>query len=489
MQKARRVSPRRHVLVLALAATAALTLTLGAAANVPLTEIAADTFTNATSPHRTIVEPDSFSFGTRIVAAAQAGRFFDGGASGIAFATSANSGSTWTSGVLPQLTVHQSPAGAFDRVTDPSVAFDARHNVWMVSSLGLRDPGPVGKSVLLSRSTNGGTTWTNPLKIATAVDPADFDKNWTVCDNTSTSPLFGTCYTQWDDFGNGNRLKIAFSRDGGLTWTLSTTPNVGVIGGQPLVQPSGQVVVPIDNASETALGFTISTNGGVSFGQAFTITSITAANDPGNIRSGPLPSAEIDGAGRIFVVWEDCRFRAGCSTNDLVFTTSTNGTTWSAVQRIPIDPVTSTVDHFIPGVAVDPATSGNTARVAVGFYFYPDVNCTEATCQLSVGFISSSNGGATWGPMTQLTGPMALGNLPNTSQGRMVGDYISTSFAGGTAHPVFSAGRRACGSPCDQPLLTPTSGLAAAGGATAARDPVVFAAKQTPGRSAFKHRH
>jgi hypothetical protein len=482
--------PRRLALALALAATAALTLTLAAAANVALTQVAVDTFTNTTSQHRTVVEPDSFSFGTRIVAAAQAGRFFDGGASGIAFGTSANSGSTWTSGVLPQLTVHQSPAGTFDRVTDPSVAFDARHNVWMVSSLGLRDPGPVGKSVLLSRSTDGGLTWSGPRKIATAVDPADFDKNWTVCDNTSTSPFFGSCYTQWDDFGNGNRLKIAFSRDGGLTWTLSTTPNVGVIGGQPLVQPDGKVVVPIDNAFETALGFTISTDGGVTFGQAFTITSITAATDPGNIRSGPLPSAEIDGAGRIFVVWEDCRFRTGCSTNDLVFTTSTNGTTWSAVQRIPIDPVTSTVDHFIPGVAVDPATSGSTAHVAVAFYFYPDVNCTEATCQLDVGFISSTNGGATWGTMQQLTGPMIMGHLPNTSQGRMVGDYISTSFAGGTAHPVFPVAFKPCGSPsCDQRLFTPTSGLTVSGGAAAARDPVVFTAKPAPGRSAFKHRH
>src|SRR5439155_12772584 len=97
------------------------------------------------------------------------------------------------------------------------------------------------------------------------------------------------------------------------------------------------VVIPLDNAYDTALGFTISTNGGVSFGQAFNITSITAKTDPGGIRSGPLPSAEIGGDGKIFVVWEDCRFRSGCSTNDLVFVTSTNGSTWSAVQRIPID--------------------------------------------------------------------------------------------------------------------------------------------------------
>jgi len=24
------------------------------------------------------------------------------------------------------------------------------------------------------------------------------DKNWTVCDNTSSSPFYGNCYTEWD---------------------------------------------------------------------------------------------------------------------------------------------------------------------------------------------------------------------------------------------------------------------------------------------------
>jgi hypothetical protein len=164
---------------------------------------------------------------------------------------------------------------------------------------------------------------------------------------------------------------MSYSRDGGLSWTASRVPRVGVIGGQPVVQPNGNVVVPIDNASETALGYTISTNGGVKFGQAFTITSISAADDPGNIRSGPVSSAEISGDGTIYVVWEDCRFRTGCPGNDLVYVTSTNGTTWSAVQRIPIDAVISTADHFIPGVAVDRATSGAGIHVGVTYYFYP----------------------------------------------------------------------------------------------------------------------
>jgi hypothetical protein len=485
---------------LALAGVATLVLTMSASANVPLTRIFVDPFTNSTSQHKTVVEPDTYSFGSTIVATAQFGRFFDGGASDIGFSTSTNNGVSWTSGVLPGITGFTNPPGPYARISDPSVAFDARHDVWIISSLAL-NASVSGAAVLASRSTNGGLSWNNPVNIAVAGARQDFDKNWTMCDNTSTSPFYGSCYTQWDDFGHGNALKMAYSRDGGLTWKLSKTPRVGVIGGQPLVLPNGNVVVPIDNAFETALGYSISTNGGAKFGQAFTIASITAADDPGNIRSGPLPSAEISGDGKIYVVWEDCRFRAGCpnagTPNDLVYVTSTNGTTWSAVQRIPIDPVTSTVDHFIPGVAVDRATSGANIHVAVTYYFYPSTSCTLATCQLNVGYISSTDGGSAWSVPTQLAGPMTMSWLPNTSQGRMVGDYISTSFGSdGLAHPAIAAANAptaggsdcATATPnCDQGLYTPASGLAAVAGSVVANDPVVFTGSVGPGASAFKH--
>jgi hypothetical protein len=498
MQSASTPPRRRLPVALALAALAALVLALSASANVAVTIIAIDPFTNSTSQHKTIVEPDTFSFGSSIVAAAQWGRFNDGGASDIGVSVSSNNGTSWTSQQLPGITVYSSPPGPYARVSDPSVAFDARHNVWMVSSLAL-DASVSGTAVILSRSTNGGATWNNPNVIRSVGVNEDFDKNWTVCDNTPASPFYGSCYTQWDDFGHGNRLKMAYSRDGGLTWTLSKTPNVGVIGGQPVVLPNGNVVVPLDNAFETALGYTRSTNGGASYSQAFTITSISAFDDPGNIRSGPLPSAEISGDGKIYVVWEDCRFRASCYTNDLVYTTSTNGTTWTAVQRIPIDAVNSTVDHFIPGVAVDKNTSGANIHVAVGYYYYPNVNCTFATCQLDVGYISSTNGGSTWSAATQLRGPMTMSWIPNTTQGRMVGDYMSTSYdSAGLAHPVFAeayvptAGGTDCATAtpnCNQPLETPTTGLARAAGSASASDPVVFTGAGQPDKHVFKRVH
>ena len=192
----------------------------------------------------------------------------------------------------------------------------------------------------------------------------------------------------------------------------------------------------------------------------------------GSLRTGPLPSAEIDAAGKVYVVWQDCRFRTGCTSNDIVMSTSTNGTTWTAVTRVPIDATTSGVDHFIPGIAVDKSTSGGSTHIGITYYYYPVASCTSATCQLSVGFISTSNGGTSW-TVTTIAGPMTLSWLPNTSQGRMVGDYISTSYGSdGLTHAAFAvakvptAGGSDCATAtpnCDQGIYSTTTGLALAG--------------------------
>src|SRR5207237_1438110 len=133
------------------------------------------------------------------------------------------------------------------------------------------------------------------------------------------------------------------------------------------------------------------------------------------LRSDALPSAEIDAAGTAYVAWRDCRFRSGCPSNDIVISRSTSETTWAAPVRVPIDPTTSTVDHFTPGIGVDRSTSGSTARIGLTYYFYPTANCTAATCQLDVGFVSSVNGGTSWSTATQVAGPMTLSWLANTS--------------------------------------------------------------------------
>jgi hypothetical protein len=405
-----------------------------------LTALSTDPYTNTSSQHATEVEPDSFASGSTIVSAFQVGRFFDGGSTNIGWARSTNGGSAWTKGFLPGITTFA--GGSYSRVSDPTVAYDAAHNVWLIASLAL--VGTNGSAVLVSRSTDGGATWGNPVTVALAGSGnagTNLDKEWIACDNTASSPFYGRCYVEWDDNGNGNRIKMSTSIDGGLTWgpARETANAANGLGGQPVVQPNGTVVVPANNANETAILAFRSTNGGASWGNANTVTSIPSHAVAGNLRSGPLPSAEIDGAGKVYVVWQDCRFRSGCSANDIVMTTSTDGVNWSAVTRIPIHSTGSTFDHFIPGIAVDKSSSGASARLALAYYYYPNAGCTATTCQLDLGFVTSANGGQTWTSPVQLAGPLSLAWLANTNQGRMVGDYISTSFASGNARPVFAS--------------------------------------------------
>jgi len=422
----------------------ALVLAIGlqAFAAEALVQISSDPYTNRTSNHKTQVEPDTFAFGSTVVSTIQSGRFFDGGASNIGFATSTNGGATWTHGFLPSSTVFATPAGPYPRASDPSVAYDAKHNVWMISWLGIKSPsGPV--DVLVSRSIDGGLTFGAPVVVNAS---GDFnDKNWTVCDDTPTSPFYGNCYTEFDDFTRTNLVQMSTSTDGGLKWGAAKTnaDSSCVIGGQPLVQPNGTVVVPIDDCFETAILSFRSTDGGKSWGASVLAAQILNDGHPGKIRAPTLPSAEIDASGRVYVVWSDCRFQNRCAapigTNDLLLTSSADGLAWTLPKRIPIDPIGSNADNFIPGLAVDRSTSGSSAHLALAYYFYPNSNCGVGTCQLDVGFISSTNGGRTWSAAEQLAGPMQLAWLPLTTQGFMVGDYISTSIVphATSAVPVF----------------------------------------------------
>ena len=60
---------------------------------------------------------------------------------------------------------------------------------------------------------------------------------------------------------------------------------------------------------------------------------------------------------------------------------------------------------------------------------------------------------------------MSLSWIPNTSQGRMFGDYISTSVrAGGNAYPILPVANAPTGSTLDLAMYAPTGGLPIGGG-------------------------
>src|SRR3954451_22866 len=312
-----------HARAAAVAAAAFLAAAAPAAANVALTRVSSDPFANTTSQHATEVEPDTFAFGSTVVGAMQVGRFFNGGSTDIGFVRSGDGGRTWSSGFLPGMTYSAGAASPFERVSDASVAYDAAHGTWLISSIPLL-PDTSVPTVFVNRSTDDGRTWSTPVQIPPPnAHSVDLDKNWTVCDNGAASPFRGHCYTELDNFGEGDRELMSTSVDGGVKWSvpIETAGHDKGLGGQPVVQPNGTVIVPFESLDGHIEAFT-SVNGGLSWTRGVKVAGVRFHAVDGDLRTSPLPSAEIAGDGRVFVAWEDCRFRAKCASNDIVFSTS-----------------------------------------------------------------------------------------------------------------------------------------------------------------------
>jgi hypothetical protein len=397
-------------------------------------QLSRDLNRNPGAHHQTQVEPDSFSFGNSVVTTFQSGRIAQGAAAMIGFATSHNGGRTWRSGFLPGVTTDSNPPGP-GRASDPVVAYDAVHGVWLIATLSVA---PDASRLLISRSSDG-VRWSAPVVAASASGgDLGYDKEWIACDSWPASPFRGSCYLSYTDLTTApRRLATQVSRDGGLTWSASaptTSRDPNVVGAFPVVQPNGTLVVVYLNGRE--MGAARSSDNGASFTQARIAQA--ASIDIRELRDPPLPAADVDSSGRIYATWHDCQPRPNCSANDVVLATSTDGIAWST-RRVPIVPTQSPAHFVHPAVAVDPATSGAQVRVGITYYVLPTIQCELATCRIEAGFVSSANGGATWSTPRRLTArSMKLDWIPPTTLGRMLADYISTSYVRDAAVAVFA---------------------------------------------------
>jgi hypothetical protein len=388
-------------------------------------QISVDPYRTTVGQHQTQVEPDSASWGSTAVAVFQSDRVRDGGAANIGFAVSNNAGRTWKHGFLPGTTVFAKPKGTWPRVSDPSVAYDSEHGVWLAVSLAFSDH---ASAFLVSRSTDG-LHWQSP--VATNLrNGFVLDKQWIACDNGASSPFRGHCYLSYDDLGSV-QIETQVSADGGAAWSApahalgnpgrASIQGTAAPGVQPVVRPDGMVVIPYFD--ETRMAAIRSVDGGATWLPATPIAHLNYRGQPG-LRMSPMPSAEADGSGTIYLAWPDCSSRTGCLSNDLYVARSADGITWGAPVRVP----TRATDVELPGIGADFRASG---RIAVAYY-------TVSGTKLNVSFVASKNGGATW------TKPQRLNSRPvdvrwlASAGGAMVGDYISTSFAGGRAVPVFA---------------------------------------------------
>jgi hypothetical protein len=312
--------------------------------------------------------------------------------------------------------------------------------------------------IQVSRSFDG-LNWTVPEYVYGPVDVNNEFTNrpWIGCDNHEDSPYFGNCYAAWQDgsgFVTNNVIytnTLAVSKDGGVTWggpVASPDQSAGSIGGVA-IQPNGHVfLIGAYGGIYGSLYSIESADGGKTLNPSVYITN-EQFNYPaqGYMRADPFPSAGVSADGTIYVVTADCRFRPNCtgftvgSANDVVYTKSKDGVNWTAITRIPIDPLTSNIDHFITGIAVGAGDDGPSG-LAVNYYYLTDATCDPtvagAKCRLYAGFISSPDGGRTWSAPVQAAGPMNILDLAQTEFGYFVANDITSIYVEGRPQAVFS---------------------------------------------------
>lgn len=395
-------------------------------------QISADSFTDSLGQHDTEVEPSAVAHGQMIVAAFQVARQLVAGGSAIGFSRSVNGGRSWSSATLPGIT--KISGGSADSASDAAVAYDAAHGEWLISVVPVLN-GTVAYPEV-SRSSDA-VVWDLPVRVGTG-DVND-DKEWIACDNVSSSPHFGHCYVSWDDAGRNGLVETSTSFDGGATWSAPRTSSDAAtgIGAQPVPLPNGDLVVVSDDANEANVLAITSHDGGATFGISTLVAQIIDHFQAGTLRSGPLVTTAIDATGRIYALWQDCRFEVNCSADDLVLSTSLDGHQWTTPQRLPLDAIGSGIDHFIPGLGVDSNTGGSGAHLGVAYYTYANTVCS-ASCTLSLAYAASPDGGKTWTAPTSPGGAMELNWLAQTIEGRMVADYVASVFTVGSPTAVYT---------------------------------------------------
>ncbi len=290
--------------------------------------------------------------------------------------------------------------------------------------------------VFLSKSTDGGFTWQDPIAaVSKDAFSHGLDKDWSTVDPKNAKNLY-VSYTDFDVTGfsspgtslcpNVERIaiEIVHSTDGGVTWSAPTVVDqvcstVGqfVQGSQVVVDSRGRVYVEWEYFPAGFLGsvrelrIASSANEAVSFLPFTKVSDAISTGDgfalQGNFRSFLTGSLAVDRSGtksdgNLYLTWEDGRFLSRIdlesptgayrSANVVLSRSADGGKTWSSPVRVNNDALQSSdgfgIDHYQPGVAVN-----STGALAACWY---DRRDDPLNYRVSRYCGTSSDFGATW---------------------------------------------------------------------------------------------
>jgi hypothetical protein len=423
-------------------------------------------YTNGEVEPRVAVNPTNPN---NVIGVWQQDRWSNGGAHGLVAGYSFDGGKSW----------HESFAhfsdcaggtvangGDFERASDPWITFAPNGDAYQISLSATFNTSlqPVS-GVLVSKSTDGGATWSEPntLRRDSGRESGFFffnDKESITADPTSSQYV----YAVWDraasptstsnssivgvEHARAFHQPIWFARttDGGQTWQPASIifdpgPTSFTIGNQIVVLPNGTLLDvfdsgDIDHSNKTTFNEEVirSTDHGQTWSKPIVVGADDdiGVSDPvtgAPLRTGSgLPDIAVDRtSGTVYVVWEDARF-SNFQREGIALAKSTDGgLTWSQPEQVNQVPSTQA---FTPSVTV--ASDG---IVAVTYYDLRNATSDPTSLNTDYWIVHSHDGGATWsethiaGPFNELAAPFAGGYF--------LGDYEGLSAIGSTFLPFF----------------------------------------------------
>jgi hypothetical protein len=414
------------------------------------------------------------------IATWQQDRWSNGGARGLLTAYTMDGGATWGTTFAHFSTCSGGTAangGNYERASDPWVTFSPNGVAYQISlSVNLfSDP---ATAILVSKSTDGGATWSEPITVIrdpSGEAPFLFNDKESITADPNDSRFV---YAIWDrlrfpsDRPNFNaqhafsfRGDTMFSRttDGGVTWEPARAIDmpqklIGTIGHQIVVEPTGELIDLFTmiqgsgkNQPGSSLAMMRSTDHGATWSAPEVIHKIRfdGAFDPDTglpIRAeGFVPEVAVDpNNGNLYATWQDIRF---AGVDQIAFSMSDDGgDTWSDPIKVSQTPSSADVANeqaWVPAVAV-----GADGTIAVTYYDFR--NNTSASgvptdhwmihCHPAEGSCADPGN---WGDELRLTDasfdveqlPFARGPF-----GYFVGEYEGLSSTGNTFWPLFAIG-------------------------------------------------
>jgi hypothetical protein len=324
--------------------------------------------------------------------------------SAVAVARSADAGRTWTATFFNQSGGHgkfnDKPMITVD--TNPGSPFrDTVYVAWDTTVVA--PPGPSSTGVMLSRSTDGGRTFSAPVAV---------------------SPM-----------GGGQRFGI---------------------GADPFASPDGTVHVAWNDLSQN-IEEASSSNGGVSFGPVHVIspvnipiaTVIPAQNSRGVLITPACGADTSTGPARgtLYCSWVDAN---GASGLDVFVARSTDGgSTWSAPVLVNDDPPGVGNDQFFQWLSVDPIDG------SVNLSWY-DTRLDPTHVTTNVFYSRSTDGGLTYAPNVKVTSAPTDETVQGADLGNQYGDYEGIAAFGGSVHPVWTDRRASLPASLNEEVFTAT---------------------------------